>query len=202
MNINIDKIFINTLLVLLLSLNTTLANTHAIKYQESKMIEENIYQLILEIKRVGFSERWNSSKFFRGPLSLHVLKDGTVTDSGKYSLPSNVVSNYPAAIRVSGVNDKNRQLVFIVSPTSMAAFKSDLVIPFKWLLDHQFKYEGVKSLGTDGELNYPYYKGQELFEHSFLVYEEGRKATYFFSSKQKEIDKDLHFIQLAVIFDR
>ncbi|SPL72650.1 hypothetical protein [Acinetobacter stercoris] len=91
------------------------------------MSENQSLNLISEITRIGSTEKWNSSLFFEGSLKIHVLKDGTITDYGMYTL-SKTKFGFPVAIRVSNLNDKNKHFNFFVSTPSGLLFKNPIYV--------------------------------------------------------------------------
>ncbi|TCM70910.1 hypothetical protein EC844_101184 [Acinetobacter calcoaceticus] len=163
-------------------------------------MENSALTLLLEIKRVGFSQKWNSSKFFEGPMRIHVLKDGTSSNRGIYSLSKNTLG-YPVAIKVHGFDDPEGKINFVVASGSRAILPLTINVPIKSLADHNFTYKGAELLGSESTLYSPIHKINKLYIHHFSVKEGSQQAIYHFYTEDEKLNNELKFVRLVVDFN-
>lgn len=191
--------FFRKLFVVFLFVFSTLDNSAYSQDEGEVVMDNNILMLLLEIKRVGTTEKWNSSEFFEGPLRVHVLKDGTVTNSGVYMLSSKKLG-YPAVIKVNEISSKSENLTFVVSPGNKPIFKSSLSVPVKYLVDSGFIYNGMEVLESSSSI----YRGNNektIYLHCFSTLESGKKIHYKFYSYDDRVNDYVNFIRLVVKFN-
>lgn len=168
------------------------------KSLETNMLDNDIL-LLNEITRVGETEKWNSSLFFEGPLSLHVLKDGTVTDTGAYFL-SKIKFGTPAVVKVLNLNDKNKKFIFSFTPTNQPVFKQSFNIDLKDLKENGYFYKKTEAVSPDSTIYLSPYSPKKIYKHIFLK-GNNNSIVYEFYSENKELRNNLSYIRLLVYFN-
>lgn len=162
------------------------------------MCENESLKLILEINRVGLSGKWNSSFYFEGLLRIHVLKDGTITNWGVYTLSSKKFG-YPAALRVYNVEDKEKKYIFVFSPPSQPIFKNSIMINVDGLKKNNIFYKKTELLDDDDLLYSRAFSPVKIYKHTFENSSEN-KISYDFYSEDRDVGSELKFIRLVTYF--
>lgn len=165
-----------------------------------KIMIDNTIVLINEITRVGETEKWNSSLFFEGPLKVHVLKDGTVTDHGVYVLSKNKFG-YPAKIQVLNLNDRNNKYEFIFSPSNQPVFKKAINVDVNLLRDNNIIFKYSESVKEGSSLYSSPYSPNLLYKHVF-VNQKKTFITYEFYSTMNKIEDQISYVRLVVVFNQ
>lgn len=165
---------------------------------ENIMSESQSLEMVLEITRVGITEKWNSSFFLEGSLKIHVLKNGKVTNRGIYTLSKNKFG-FPVAIRVYNLDDKNKHFNFIVSPTSETFFEEPIYINVEDLANNNIFYNGTELLTRDSFFYKSIYAPKYIYKHTFTNKLNG-KVIYEFYSPDKEVKDEIKFIKLDIKF--
>ncbi len=168
------------------------------KKEEINMLKKESFNLISEINRIGFSGKWNSSLYFEGPLKIHVLKNGTVTNRGNYTL-SNKKFGYPASIRVYNIDNQDRKYIFIFSPPSQPIFKDGILVNINELKENGVFYKKTEILSEDDYLYTISFSPKKIYKHVFIGTSD-KEINYDFYSAEENIGTDFRFIRLAVYF--
>lgn len=184
------RIFLLFFLSLILNSNT---NSRKIGVE----MNDNTIILLNEIAKVGESEKWNSSIFFEGGIKVHVLKDGTLTNKGSYTL-SKKKFGYPAVIRVLNIRSKDKKFIF--SPASQPLFKHPISISLNTLEKNGFEYKYSEIVKQDSSLYTSPYSPETIYKFIFKN-KDNNSIVYEFYSQKNEIQYELEYIRLVVIFN-